>query len=67
MFWNGHKGTIRTLAFFNEADMGNYPATFDNPAFNMNVAQSRAYGRTKYGFASSDDLELTDHLGGFMR
>ncbi len=61
------KGTARALAFLNEAPMGNYDETVANAAFGMDVSRNRAYGRTKYGFSTSNDLELSPHLGAFVR
>jgi len=47
--------------------MGSYEQALAAPAGAPDVAQTRLYGRTKYGFASSSDLELAEHLGGFLR
>ena len=47
--------------------MGNYADAADNPAAGLDITRTRAIGRTKYGVASSSDLELAAHLGGFLR
>ncbi|MCX5796240.1 MAG: carbohydrate porin [Elusimicrobia bacterium] len=60
------KGTARLLAFYNQAHMGNYDESLAQ-AGTPDVTLTRAYGRSKWGLASSDDLELTGHLGAFMR
>jgi high affinity Mn2+ porin len=65
-----HKGTARLTSFYNQAHMGNYDeaiaqaqATGQTP----DVTQTRSYARNKWGFASSDDLQLSDHFGVFSR
>ncbi len=61
-----HKGTARLLVYLNQAHMGNYDQALSQPGV-PDVTLTRAYGRTKYGVASSDELELSDHLGAFTR
>ena len=63
----GRRGTTRLLLFLNEARMGSYQETLDTPGFGLDVTRSRGYTRTKYGFASSSDLELSDALGVLLR
>lgn len=68
--WRDHAGTARLLVYFNEARMGSYDQTLaraQRTGTIPDVAQTRAYGRTKYGFTSSDDLALSDRLGAFAR
>lgn len=66
----GRRGTLRALAFLNQADMGNYNEAVANAARTgavPSVVSTRKYGRTKYGFSLNADHELTDALGGFAR
>ena len=68
--WEDYKGTFRFLVFLNQAHMGNYDqaiAQAQAAGQAPDVTQSRAYGHIKYGFTSSDDLQLTDALGAFVR
>ena len=60
------KGTGRLTAFYNEAHMGNYDQALAQPG-TPDVTLTRAYGRNRWGLASSDDLELSEHLGAFAR
>ena len=64
------KGTARFLIFDNEARMGNYDqavALGRRLGATPDVTQTGDYAHHKFGFTSSDDLELRDNLGGFMR
>jgi high affinity Mn2+ porin len=62
------RGSARALLFLNEARMGSYEQVLRNPeAFDNNIAATRAFGRTKYGFAISADQQLSDDLGVFLR
>lgn len=68
--FESHKGTFRLLLFLNEADMGRYDSAVDlarQTGAVPDVTLSRSYSNTKYGFTSSDDLELAPDWGGFMR
>ena len=60
------RGTIRLLAYFNQADMGSYNQAMSQGS-PPDVTKTRAYGRTKYGVALNGDHELTDTLGAFTR
>ncbi|MFI5361003.1 MAG: carbohydrate porin [Elusimicrobiota bacterium] len=65
-----HKGTVRLLMYFNQAHMGNYDeaiARAQTTGTTPDVTASRSYAHTKYGFTSSDDLQLTETLGWFTR
>src|SRR4029077_19944604 len=67
---NNRKGSLRILFFDNEAHMGNYDdalALAHRTNTVPDVTQTESYAHHKYGFTSSDDLQLTDHLGGFTR
>jgi high affinity Mn2+ porin len=63
-----HPGTIRFLAYLNEADMGSYQAAVNN--FNqggsIDITQTRAY-RYKYGFGLNWEQEIVNNVGIFSR
>lgn len=62
------RGSARLLLFLNDARMGSYEQVLHDPdRYDNNVAATRAFGRTKFGFATSIDQELTDSLGVFVR
>ncbi len=63
---NTHPGTIRLLAFDNEADMGSYQEAVNNPARPADVAATRAY-RFKYGFGLNFEQEVMRDVGLFSR
>jgi high affinity Mn2+ porin len=60
-------GAWSLLLFQNTARMGSYEQALDDPAAQLNIANTRADGRTKYGFALSMEQRLTRTLGAFMR
>jgi high affinity Mn2+ porin len=61
-------GASSLLLFWNTARMGSYEQVLANPAaYQNNVANTRADGRTKYGFALSVEQQITKALGAFMR
>jgi high affinity Mn2+ porin len=62
-------GASSILLFVNQARMGRYEQVLQNPAVYANdVANTRAYGRTKYGAAISVEQQLTRRgLGSFLR
>ena len=59
-------GKLRTLAWLNSANAGSYRETLDNPAFNLDIAQTRQ-GRIKYGYAINIEQAVTDEVGLFGR
>ena len=61
---DGRAGAVRALTFLNEAHMGNYGQAI---AEGVDVSATRAYGRKKYGFAASTNLQIDDTLGAFVR
>ncbi len=66
--WNGRPATLRLLLFSNQARMGNYDQAIGRAGGAApDVTATRAYGRTKFGFTSSDDAALSDSLGAFTR
>jgi len=64
--WNG-KGAARALVFLNDARMGSYQQALDDPAARLDVTATRAFGRTKRGFAASVNQDLGNGLGAFAR
>jgi high affinity Mn2+ porin len=62
----GQPGTIRTLGWINSAYMGSYRDTLNNPAFNLDIAQTRA-GLIKYGYVLNVEQAVTDDIGLFGR
>jgi high affinity Mn2+ porin len=63
--WNGRHGTIRSFVYWNQAHMGLYSAAAGQP-YPENLDPTRAY-RSKEGFGSSWDQELTEDIGVFVR
>jgi high affinity Mn2+ porin len=64
----GLRGAWSLLAFVNQARMGSYEQWLAKPgAYPNGIADTRADGRTKYGFALSLEQELNRTLGAFMR
>jgi len=59
-------GKLRTIAWLNSAFSGSYRETLNNPAFNLDIAQTRT-GRIKYGYVVSLEQALTDEVGVFGR
>jgi high affinity Mn2+ porin len=59
-------GKLRTIAWFNSAFSGSYRETLNNPALNLDIAQTRA-GRIKYGYVFNLEQALTDDIGLFGR
>ena len=59
-------GKLRTIAWLNSAFSGSYRETLDNPAFNLEIAQTRT-GRIKYGYVVNLEQALTDEIGLFGR
>ena len=59
-------GKFRTIAWLNSAYSGSYRETLDNPALNLDIAQTRE-GRIKYGYVFNLEQALTDDIGLFGR
>jgi high affinity Mn2+ porin len=59
-------GKLRTIAWFNSAFSGSYRETLNNPALDLDIAQTRA-GRIKYGYVFNLEQALTDDIGLFGR
>jgi high affinity Mn2+ porin len=62
----GHPGALRVMGYLNHAHMGSYRETIDTPAFQMDIARSRAF-RLKYGFGVNAEQEMKKDLGVFFR
>jgi high affinity Mn2+ porin len=61
-------GAWSLLFFLNTARMGSYEQWLAHPAAYPNgIADTRADGRTKYGFALSMEQQLSPTLGAFLR
>src|SRR5258705_1666923 len=59
-------GKLPTIAWLNSAFSGSYRETLNNPAFNLDIAQTRT-GRIKYGYVVTLEQALTDAVGVFGR
>jgi high affinity Mn2+ porin len=63
----GRAGAARILGFLNDARMGSYRQAIQDPSFGLDVTATRAFGRTKAGFAASVNQDLGGGLAGFAR
>lgn len=63
----GKPGALRLMAFYNTTNMGDYRKALGDAPINPNVADTRAYGRNKYGFAFNAEQQLGAYLGAFAR
>jgi high affinity Mn2+ porin len=59
-------GKLRTIAWLNSAYAGSYRETLNNPAFDLDIAQTRK-GRIKYGYVFNLEQALSDDIGLFGR
>jgi high affinity Mn2+ porin len=59
-------GKLRTIAWLTSANSGSYRDTLNNPAFNLDIAQTRM-GRIKYGYVINLEQAVTDDIGLFGR
>src|SRR5438445_947559 len=59
-------GKLRTIAWLNSAFSGSYRETLNNPAFELDIAQTRR-GRVKYGYVINLEQALSDEVGLFAR
>jgi len=59
-------GKLRTIAWINSANAGSYRDTLNNPAFNLDISQTRM-GRIKYGYVINLEQAVTDDIGLFGR
>ena len=63
---NGHPGTVRLLAYLNQANMGSYHEAVNSPVRPADIVATRAY-RHKYGFGLNLEQELVKNIGVFTR
>jgi high affinity Mn2+ porin len=61
-----HPGKVRIIPWINSAFAGSYRETLDDPALNLDIAQTRT-GRIKYGYAVSLEQSAADDVGLFGR
>ena len=59
-------GKLRTIGWVNSAYSGSYRETLNNPALNLDIAQTRT-GRIKYGYVFNLEQAITDDIGLFGR
>ena len=59
-------GKLRTIGWLSSANSGSYRDTLDNPALNLDIAQTRT-GRIKYGYVVNVEQAVTDDIGLFGR
>ena len=59
-------GKLRTIGWLNSAYSGSYRETLNNPALNLDIAQTRT-GRIKYGYVFNLEQAVTDDIGLFGR
>ncbi len=59
-------GKLRTIGWVSSAFSGSYRETLDNPALNLDIAQTRT-GRLKYGYVFNVEQAITDDIGLFGR
>jgi high affinity Mn2+ porin len=62
----GQDGKSRFLIFDNHAHMGSYEAVLANPAYNLDISQTRSYS-SKYGAAINIEQSLNGWSGAFLR
>ncbi|MGA7162053.1 MAG: carbohydrate porin [Bacteroidota bacterium] len=62
-----HQGAIRLLGFRTMAHMGNYQQALELPAGDINIVDTRAYGRSKYGVGLNIEQGLSDNVGMLLR
>jgi high affinity Mn2+ porin len=59
-------GKLRTIVWLNSVFSGSYRETLDNPALNLDIAQTRT-GRIKYGYVFNLEQAITNNIGVFAR
>jgi high affinity Mn2+ porin len=62
----GQPGKLRTMGWLDSANMGSFRETLDNPALNLDIAQTRR-GRIKVGYVVNLEQAITDDVGLFGR
>jgi high affinity Mn2+ porin len=66
-FSGDKRGTVRVLAFNNNAKMGNYRQAISANPSAPDIESTRAYGRNKLGFGISADQLMTNDFGVFAK
>lgn len=64
---NNKHGVIRLIGFYTNAHMGNYQLATNDSMYHHDITQTRAYGRTKEGFAINAEQDINDKTGLFAR
>lgn len=64
---NKRAGTIRLSGFLTTANMGNYKESIALDPQDPVIEDTRAYGRTKYGFGINAEQDINDYAGCFLR
>jgi high affinity Mn2+ porin len=59
-------GKVRVTGYLNDAHMGDYRKTLDNPAFGLDITKSREY-RIKFGGTLNAEQKINEELGAFLR
>jgi high affinity Mn2+ porin len=62
----GRAGKLRIIPWINSVFAGSYRATLDNPALDLDIAQTRR-SRITYGYAVTLEQEVADDVGVFGR
>jgi high affinity Mn2+ porin len=62
----GQPGKLRTMGWVDSANMGSFRETLDNPALNLDIAQTRR-GRLKVGYVVNLEQAITEDIGLFGR
>jgi high affinity Mn2+ porin len=62
----GRTGKLRIIPWINSVFAGSYRETLDDPALNLDIAQTRK-SRIKYGYALTLEQEVADDIGIFGR
>jgi high affinity Mn2+ porin len=63
----GRPGAIRFMGLFNTANMGNYRASLAQQPLNPDIATTRQYGNTKFGFCVNAEQAVSKFFGLFFR
>jgi len=64
---SGMKGSVRILAFFTRAEMGNYNQSLIIDPELPDITSTRKNGRTKFGFGFNAEQTLSGDVGLFLR
>ena len=65
-FIGNHPGTVRLLGWLEQAHMGSYRETLDDPTLMEDITKTRRY-RFQYGFGLNAEQEINKDLGAFLR